>query len=319
MVALVIGLAAAVIMLNLLTQVNASYRTTSGGSDAQNIGSVALHALQREIRHSGYGLAWPTLLGCTLALPSPSVATIPAAPIVINPSRDIVPSRDANTDALLVVSGNGDLLPQGNSITGISDTDYTVQQPGAFHVGDYVVAVPGICSDTLPVGRVTAVQSETISAVTGLGTRMYDLGSAPTVRAYAVRGGNLASCDLLAADCSDVANWVVIASNVVSLRAEYGVDTSTTLDGVVDSYTQTTPTTACGWQRTLAVRIALVARSPEYNKMAADGTNVTASAPSWEGSVAITLSNDAEWQHYRYRTFQAVVPLRNMIWLGQSC
>lgn len=319
MVALAIGLAAVVIMLSLLTQVNANYRTTSGGSDAQNVGSVALHALQREIRHSGYGLAWPTLLGCPLALPSPSVATIPAAPIVINPAADIVPSRDANTDALLTISGSGDLLPQGNPITAILDTDYTVQQPSAFHVGDYVVAVPGNCSGALPVGRVTAVQSTTITAGTGTGTRMYDLGSAPTVRAYAVRGGNLASCDVLAADCSDVANWVLIASNVVSLRAEYGVDTSTTSDGVVDSYTQTTPTTACGWQRTLSVRLVLVARSAEYNKTAADGSTVTVSAPSWDGSVAIDLSGNAEWQHYRYRTFQAVVPLRNMIWLGQSC
>lgn len=319
MVALVIGLSAVVIMLSMLIQVNASYRATSGGADAQNIGSVALHTLQLEIKHGGYGLVWPTLLGCNLVLPPPSGVTVPAVPVVINPGSSVVPAHDANTDALVVISGSSDLLPQGNPITAISGTDFTVQLPSSFHIGDYVVAVPGACAAALPVGRVTAISEATVTAATGIGTRMYDLGGAPTIRGYAIRNGNLTTCDFLAADCATDSNWGRVASNLVSLRAEYGVDTTSPMDGIVDTYTQTTPTTACGWQRVLAVRLVLVARNPEYNKTAADGTNVTMSAPAWDGSAPIDLSGNGEWRHYRYRTFQTIVPLRNMIWLGERC
>ena len=52
--------------------------------------------------------------------------------------------------------------------------------------------------------------------------------------------------------------------------------------------------------------------------------SLTAAAPTglcaWEGSAtspapAIGLSNgDANWNKYRYRVFQTIVPLRNVIW-----
>ena len=47
--------------------------------------------------------------------------------------------------------------------------------------------------------------------------------------------------------------------------------------------------------------------------------NTTATAPTWAGSregtsPAINLTADANWQCYRYKTFETVVPLRNMLW-----
>jgi type IV pilus assembly protein PilW len=136
-----------------------------------------------------------------------------------------------------------------------------------------------------------------------------------------------------------------VASNVVSLRAQYGRDTNgisgstSTMTGVVATYDQTTPGSSadtttipryCGWSRVVALRLAVVARSPTYDK-----TQPTSATPTWDGStantattstlttvtptaVAIDLSSNANWKYYRYRTLQATVPLRNMIWQGSQ-
>jgi len=130
----------------------------------------------------------------------------------------------------------------------------------------------------------------------------------------------------------------ILASGIVTLRVLYGRDTSTTRDNVVDVYDTTTPTTSDGWARVLTVRIALVARSEQRERNNADGEGVvTASDPVWDVGSATTVSGsadcpdsdsrqcltltiprssstDTEWQHYRYKVYDTVVPLRNVLW-----
>lgn len=110
--------------------------------------------------------------------------------------------------------------------------------------------------------------------------------------------------------------------DIVNLQAVYGVDTSITPDGVVDSWTATSPTTAAGWSQVIAVRVALLARSAQY----ADD-EVTPTAPSWrpDGTNALTFTlpscptgDTTCWRHYRYRVFEAVIPLRNMLWQARQ-
>ena len=76
----------------------------------------------------------------------------------------------------------------------------------------------------------------------------------------------------------------------------------------------------------LALRVAVVARSDQYEK-----ENVTFNNPSWDvgtevaaslGAVACGISmclplkvdSLPDWQHYRYKVFDTVIPLRNMLW-----
>jgi type IV pilus assembly protein PilW len=154
-----------------------------------------------------------------------------------------------------------------------------------------------------------------------------------------VRNGNLTVCDYMTADCGaaiplvgtnpnpDQAIWRPVANNVVSLRAEYGRDTSAPMNGTADVFDQTAPTTNCAWARTSAVRLALVARSAQFEK-----ENVTLAAPQWQGTGSATPvllnvsqnpdgSANALWQRYRYRVFETLVPLRNVAWMGvpQGC
>ena len=64
----------------------------------------------------------------------------------------------------------------------------------------------------------------------------------------------------------------------------------------------------CGWARVVGVRLVLVSRNRQPEK-----TAVKPNVPSWAGSAPIVFSNvNADWQLYRYRTFETTVPLRNV-------
>jgi type IV pilus assembly protein PilW len=149
-------------------------------------------------------------------------------------------------------------------------------------------------------------------------------------------------CDYMQNDCGLASNvtptlnsavWVPIANNIVSLRGQYGLDTNAgVMNGIVDTYNQTTPTTACGWIRASTLRMVLVARNGQPNK-----TNVTTSTspnlPTWAGSTAnnpagftssvnaitlssITVPSGFTWQNYRYKAFETTVPIQNVQFLG---
>jgi type IV pilus assembly protein PilW len=88
------------------------------------------------------------------------------------------------------------------------------------------------------------------------------------------------------------ANYVAIANNIVSLRAQYGRDTTAAADGI-DTWDQnpllpapaSAEIRACRWARASALRIAVVARNSQVDQ----GT-VTAQAPVWAGSEAARRS-----------------------------
>ncbi len=327
LVGLVLGMVAVIVILQVFQASEGSKRTTLGGDDAQVNGAIALAALQRDLRQAGYGASAFAFVGCDVALPGGrSVPGI--GPVTIN--HPSVPAGDANTDTLLVVYGSSAGSPDGDRINLQPATEtYAVATPTAFAVNDLVLAAPASRPSpcTLSTERVTAVTVAPPYVTVGSGVAgmangtLFNLGPSPRVLAYAVRDGNLTVCDHMAGNCmdGDLADdrtvWVPVASNVVSLRAQYGRDSSAAMDGAVDVYDRTTPANACGWARTSALRLALVARSPQFEKDA-----VTGAAPAWAGSddeaAAIDLSDLPDWQRYRYRTYETTVPLRNMAWQG---
>jgi type IV pilus assembly protein PilW len=326
MIGLLIAMIGVVIMMEVLVTSEERTRTTSGANDALSNGAVMLHLMQRDLVQAGYGINSTSLLGCNVTLPNGKV--VPLAPVVINPATAVIPAGDANTDRLLVFYGNDNGQPEGNVIYGVAGAKYTMQAPTAFNVDDYVVAYPGGCAANLSLAKVTEVTAldVTVDAPTADATVLYNMGRAPRVIAYAVRNGALTSCDYMAADCSNAgaANWTAVGGNIVSLRAQYGRDTTApAMDGTVDTWDQATPGNSCGWVRSSTVRYALVARSAQYETRI-DGTGqrtceqVTPATPDWNGGAgaAIDLSTAADWQCYRYRTFENVAPSRNIVWMG---
>lgn len=322
LVAMVIGMFGVLVMMQVLSISEEQKRTTTSGNDAMNDGVLGLYSLQSDMRMAGYGIADRKLMGCALTLRA-GVVLNNLAPVQINSSA--ITGQDVNTDTLLVFYGSTMGSPQGDNIVAAGNT---VQTPSVFTTNDWVVqgptTTPSPCNLTLE--KIANVTGTAVTLASGnsltSGNTLFNLGQGYHAVGYAVRNGNLTMCDFTntAQSCSTASSWVAIANNVVSLRAQYGRDTtSPNMDGVIDTYDQTTPTTACGWIRTPALRLALVARSTQYEKNV-----VTTAAPVWDGSYdtagvsdkPIVLTGLANWQYYRYKVFQAVVPMRNLSWMG---
>jgi type IV pilus assembly protein PilW len=332
MVGMVIGMLGMVVMMQVFLAAEANKRTTGGTGDAQTNGTIALYTLQRDVRQAGYGVTALSISGCNLTLRTGVTVNV-LAPLTINHAS--IPAGDANTDTLLVVYGNANGSPEGDVIALQPSTPvYSIATPTSFAVGDWVIAQiqtrPSPC--TLLAEPVVAL-STSVTVTTGLagavqGT-LFNLGASPKVLAYAVRNGNLTVCDYMTSNCSaaasvtDEAVWAPIANGIVSMRLQYGRDTTAvSMDGIVDGYDQITPGSAadvsgfplnCSIGRVLAARLAIVTRNSQMEK-----TAVTTAEPSWAGSAAapINVSADPNWQNYRYRVFQTVIPLRNVVSLG---
>ena len=125
-------------------------------------------------------------------------------------------------------------------------------------------------------------------------------------------------------------NAVPSVAGIVNIQAQYGVSATANSNQVTQWVNASgaiwaAPTVA-NRNRIKAVRIAVVARNAkiEPTTVTAACSSTTAAAPSglcaWEGSVAspapvIDLSQgDPNWRRYRYRVFETIIPLRNMIW-----
>lgn len=107
-----------------------------------------------------------------------------------------------------------------------------------------------------------------------------------------------------------------VAEGIINLQAEYGVDGNA--DGLVDS-TEWSSAEPAVWRQVRSIRVGLLARSQQYEK-----TPVTTVPPAWAGG-AFTMTNldgsadsnpgtPNDWRHYRYRVYDTVIPLRNMLW-----
>ncbi|RJF98971.1 PilW family protein [Noviherbaspirillum saxi] len=347
MVGLVIGMLAAVVMLQVFALSEERKRTTTGGGDALTNGAITFHQLQRDISQAGYGFVALGLLNCNIRWPVASGANIATAvrlaPVTINPPNAVIPAGDPNTDTLLLMYGNADGQPQGNIIMGQTGSFYRVQMASAFSVNDRVIASPAACAGDLLIDQVTGLGNAVVpgvSVATGAAgsTALYNLGNGPTISAYAIRNGNLTVCNYLVNDCglaasvNDASIWMPVANNIVSMRALYAHDIDVPMDGYAEDaagFDQTTPTTNCGWMRTPAVHLAITARNSQFNKEVVTKTGEGGNAPSWQWEAAASLvgangalgpdaAADEPWKHYRYKVFQSLIPIRNVALVAPS-
>jgi type IV pilus assembly protein PilW len=367
LVAIMIGMFGILIMMQMLANSESQKRTTTSGNDALNEGALALYTLQSDLQTAGTGITDPALLGCTVTLRTvPSALTIPFMPVIVNSPNVAtfpMPAPDANTDTLFVFSSTSTGSPQGDRVTGAGNQ---VQNPPGYAVNDYVIWVPMTYSGSTPsrpspcnltLARVATVNlaARTITldsgAVMNQGDYIFNFGPSYRAVGYAIRSGNLTSCDYsvnTGTGCGDTSNWVAINNNIVSMRVQYGRDTTSTswtdpntgktylMDGTVDLFDVPNPAVAktyCEVARISAVRLALLSRSAFMTDatVRADGTTtppVTTVMPTWDGSTAGTPSGSTaapfvspagtDWQYYRYRVFQSIFPIRNVVWVGRA-
>jgi type IV pilus assembly protein PilW len=148
-----------------------------------------------------------------------------------------------------------------------------------------------------------------------------------------VNGGKLeVTNDLLYQDTNGngTNDPVEIADNVITLQAEYGVDANN--NGRIESGEWTTTDPAGNqWANVLAVRLGILMRSGQFERSAVTSENQatypgSAPPPRWTGGqfVLTNLDDSASdttptdpannWRNYRYRVYETVIPLRNMLW-----
>ncbi len=293
-----------------------------------------------------------TLLQTNPLSSTPTISLPAFAPIIINPQKgttntpivagntliNAIPA-DANTDSLLITYGDSNNVPEGTLISGanIATSDYTLTGGAAasgvagvggrgFQIGDYVFADSGNRAagcNTIPTNPGLGVQPLSLTVVNGVNLltvpvaqipagftydpvkaktdypTLYNLGPSPRMLAYAVINGTLSVCNYAgvnAQNCAVAANFTPITSNIVSMRTECSAPAG--------------------------LRLVLVARSSQY-----DPNVVTTAAPTWGGANAIVIGAGAgtsanpndwpnNWGHFRYKTFETIIPMRNAIWVG---
>jgi type IV pilus assembly protein PilW len=112
----------------------------------------------------------------------------------------------------------------------------------------------------------------------------------------------------------------VVSSEIVDLQAQYGVAPlhSQSVNQWVDATGTWAAPTADDRTRIKALRIVLVARSAQYEKPDPSGTcsaTTQAMVATWPAWANFNTANFAPgWQCYRYKVFETVVPLRNVLW-----
>lgn len=352
MVGMTIGLIAVVIITQVLFMAEGQKRTTSSGSDAQVNGALALYTLQREIQMAGYGLTTSnTALGCDIRAQRGGVnQTWTLAPVIITDGTAGAPDSISTLGAVKASPALPTKVTENHPTT---STEFLVSTRVGIAAGDVLIAVPNIIDAThwCSLLNATAVTNDAagnhVAHVTGttgpwnqdpastiFPTGGYDAGS------YLINVGQLVrrlySVDTttltLQAQAQNTQAGLAMSvadslyPQIVNMQAMYGKDTNG--DGVVDTYDNVTPTTSAQWAQVLAVRIAVVARSTQYEKEA-----VTSAEPVWDFGSAPTVAGSAacpaattnkcvtlkvntlpDWDHYRYKVYESVVPLRNVLW-----
>lgn len=265
LIELMVGLLVSMICLLAIMAAFAVYegkkRTTTSGNDAQQNGSYALYALERQVRTAGssivqgyhYGVwgcpvtAYTTTGGSKLqtlpvqaALPAPFTSS--GWPLTTRLVPVLIASGGSNPDVIGVVGGNSALQVFKIAVTSSSSaSNVTVGNNLGIMTGDYLLGTlsDGTCALAQLTSSSTATQvtdttltlDSSNSPATGLKTATYlfDMGSAPTFTLFGVdpSSNSLVSYDLLQRPVNGQAAAVTpIADGIVQMKALYGVQTS---------------------------------------------------------------------------------------------
>ncbi|HVS27699.1 MAG TPA: PilW family protein [Burkholderiales bacterium] len=344
LVGMVIGLLGVIIIMQIFALAEGQKRTTTSGSDAQTNGNISLYSVEHDVRLSGYGISLAAL-GCSISTSYNSSTTNPGtltlAPVVIT-DGGVDASGNALPDTLSVLYSRNTMtgLPQTLAYVNLqADTQSTIGSTFTAAANDLVVYYQSGKNCTL--AQVTAVANNTVlnhdnsltpnwnnsaifpasgydvnSNVFNFGPMAYRIYSIDTVN------NNLQFTQVNASGPS----LFLAAGEIVNLQAQYGKDTGAHAghvagDNIVDAWDTVTPGlippagagTNAQWQQIIAVRLAILARSGQYEKPTTAGVcTATTVAPSWTGGTMAVPGGLPSC--YRYKMFETVVPLRNIIW-----
>jgi type IV pilus assembly protein PilW len=364
--AVLIGLIGMVVIMQVYATSEERKRTTTGTSDAQINGNIAMFTMESTIRSAGFGMVTATsnMLGCTTLgydsnRPAPDFDFL-MAPVVITVGAAGAP------DQITVIYGDSPNVVEGNAFVSgaASGGDFPLKNAAGVWAGDLVVAhEAGLDCSLAEVTGFLPAAINTVQHTTGAaysyvntanatisptathnkgggsgvnysaGAMLYTLGRSPTVVTYQIgpvitdaqghKMDKLQTKTLIpyipAQDVdADGTSDSDVGDGIIQLKALYGKDTNG--DAIVDTWNATLPADAVEWMQVRAIRIALLARSAKFEKTAVTADCIAPTnppnSPYWSGGcfTMTDLADGTDWHFYRYRTYETVVPLRNMIW-----
>lgn len=253
--------------------------------------------------------------------------TFPAAQVFTESSDTSKKTRGragiSPRDILLVAANTPALQCMNVEITDTSNADALTinHNQGSYN---YTVYLPD--GSTTTQSRI-ARHNNIAPPLTFTAGYLFNLGPTPRRNIWTVQSGKLqVTNDLLYQDTNGdgVNDPVEVADNIITLQAEYGTDADN--NGRIESgeWTTANPATTAQWANVLAIRMGMLLRSGQFER-----TPVTTTVPSWEGGQFFITNLDGSdsttspadpannWRHYRYRVYETVVPLRNILWGSQ--
>lgn len=336
MVGLVIGLIASLVIMQVFSVFEGQKRSTSGTADAQTNGSIALHYIQRDVQMAGYGLPMPSAdednasLNCD---PSPvfdhdddpATPDLDIFPLVIEDGgsadgvSDVITARYSQTamgavPVKIVNAANATAsagLAAENNI-GCKDNDIVLISQGPLCRMTRIADANGD-PDTLQ--NISLIGATPAGAPIAIGAKIACMGDWRDYR-YEVINNQLAL------------DGVPIVSEIVNMQAQYGVSAVANSNQVVNWVNATGAWAApsiVDRNRIKALRIVVVARNDLLEKddvttQCTTTKGVANNGPcAWDdtdfdAAPTIDLSAIDSWQKYRYKTFETIIPLRNMLW-----
>jgi len=341
LIEIMVGILISMLMVLMIFQVyevsEGQKRTITAGSDAQQNATYGLFLIGQDLMGAGQVISASTtaLSGCALLRPIPAVISAGAT--------------DNDPDTITVLYGGSSSLSTPTPL--LNDASIGTSPPGAYLVAgplgfspnDIIVAVQGTnCTMSIvnaggisvSAGTGNTTITHTLAATTGNNTTatynavaasLVNLGQAATPGQPARFGQTLYSVDPSTSTLRTqsllptVLPVTSVVSNVVNLKAQFGIDTNN--DGTVDVWQPATGNWSAAnlplqpqatWQQLRAVRIAIVTRSDQYENDTVTAGPLGMFCVPLPCAVSMTLTPDQ--QHYRYKVLETTIPFRNAVW-----
>ncbi len=311
MVALAIGLITSLIVMQVVTTFEGQKRATTGNADAQTSGSTALYFVKRDAEMAGYGL--PLFSEQHPAFGCDPLPTLDHDSDPVTPPLGVAPvtiTRDGVNDIVVLRSGPALMGGSPLRILGLGGNLVEVDNNLGCAIGDIAFLSSGA---TCSLATVTGIPDPNVN------TTQITLSSTAGVSpgdSVACMGGwaeNAYSVDTV--NKALRRNGAPIAAGIVAMRARYGLSATpatTQIVNWVDADAMPNPNIV------RAIRVAIVAQNGMLeNEEVSDPCNGALNEKevcSWPGGPALDLSADPTWRQYRYRVFETIIPLRNVLW-----
>jgi len=343
MVGLALGLLASLAIFTAVTSFETQRRVTAAGADMQQNGLLALYSLEQDLRMAGFGVVVPASPLTPGSLPciqivSAAGVVMDSAPVRIidggnGPDTIITHRLESETGGIITGGSSAHLASNLTALSSIA-VDTTL----AIHLNDNLL-IPD-AGNKCSLLKTSAVNPPNNIAVTGTqpagtvaaGTSIINLGAttpAPPDLKY-----EISSLNLRHTDNNGVAD---VASNIVNMQVQYGVANvgSQSVACWTDAVNNNAGAAPCGgfnwstsspsnlsvtpsasqFRQIKAIRVAIVARSSQ--RAAANACVAAAMPNTWNAVAALNQSGIANWGWgacYRYKVYQTIIPIRNVIW-----